>query len=478
MARGLALLLLAASAAAQDALFSPEAAPLRALSAREFETLDRDARLRARSLDPARYRAPPPVRDALPQAHNVRHLLRPGFAYEERLAARQRLAQRGLDRPPAQWLSWLLKLEEPSPERFLELHGRVRYDGNWLPGQAVQALRRSELQFHAWLLDEMARRLDLVDERDRGPQLAALERLLEATDAFRRRLAAQVLGGVRDARAKAALEDRLATERDPDVLDALVSGRVRQGGAGLEPLLTAWTGDARPEVRGAAYRACETLEADWVEPLLRARLERETGRARDDLLGALARRAGEVGGSEGTLSFYGIATYARRVLFCIDVSGSMRFPMDGEGGVREPRIEKTRRELAYTVHALPPGTAFDIALFAGTVEAWQGRLVEADDARMEEAQRFLDRMAIRAGTNVHAVLEYALASGAETVFLLTDGEPNCGTIVDPALILEEFARRNAARRILLHTIGLSQDQNAELLVNLAWRGGGRYVASR
>ena len=90
----------------------------------------------------------------------------------------------------------------------------------------------------------------------------------------------------------------------------------------------------------------------------------------------------------------------------------------------------------------------------------------------------LEEQGIRGGTNVYGVLAEALDSGADTVFLLSDGEPTKGIILDPALIIEEIAARNAHAAATIHTIGLSQDQNAELLVNLAYRNGGRYVASR
>ena len=53
-----------------------------------------------------------------------------------------------------------------------------------------------------------------------------------------------------------------------------------------------------------------------------------------------------------------------------------------------------------------------------------------------------------------------------------------GVLVDPALILEEVAESNPHGRVVIHTVGLSRDQNAELLVNLAHRNGGRYVADR
>lgn len=181
---------------------------------------------------------------------------------------------------------------------------------------------------------------------------------------------------------------------------------------------------------------------------------------------------------EGRVGFYGIRTFSRRLLFCIDVSGSMALPMDGKGGKREKRIERTRRELIKTLTGLPADTRFDVVLFASRVIPWRGRLVKANEAQRHEALAFVEEQAPDGGTNVYAALEYALASGADTVFLLTDGEPSVGVLVDPALILEEVCAANAAGSVAIHAIGLAQDQNDELLVNLAARNDGTYVAVR
>jgi len=152
--------------------------------------------------------------------------------------------------------------------------------------------------------------------------------------------------------------------------------------------------------------------------------------------------------------------------------------MAGKGAAGERRIDRTRRELLRTLGDLPDGVRFGVLGFAGGPVPWRPGLVAADAVRRDEAIRFLDRVGLHPGTNVHDVLDAALRTDADTIFLLTDGESNGGAIVQPALLWEEIADRNAHLGARIHAIGLGRDQNAELLVNLAARNGGRYVAVR
>ena len=462
-------------------LFDPAAAKLESLRNAAFEKLSGRDRLIARGLEPDLYLPPPEVRGAIEQADNIRRRLHPGFRYARRLRRRARAALELFGKtPPARWGRWLDQMEERTPEQFLMDHRNLMQTrGPQLPTHAVQALRHSERQFLLWFLDELARRIDDLGAGARAPPIDALLDDLRHPDAARRWRAVRVLGGLEsDPLATAALDRALVRERSTRVMAELVAARMRHGGRNVEPLVEGWLEDHRPAVRVAGYRACRTLEGRWVDALLTERLEVEQGRPRDDLTAAVAFRANEERGAEGRVSFYGIATHSRRVLFCIDVSGSMRFPMDGKGGTREPRIEKTKRELLKTIGELDSGLLFNVVLFASGTVPWKPRLVRATEANRENALRFLERAPILPSTNIHGVLDFALKSGAETTYLLTDGEPNNGSIIDPALIIEEIAHRNRHGGTILHTIGLSRDQNAELLANLAHRNAGKYVASR
>jgi hypothetical protein len=476
------LLLLASHALAApglEDLFDPGRVPLKKLA--RVDQLDRSARLVARGFDPLLYAAPPPAPGQVPQANNIRRRLWPGFSYAARLQEKQRTFARLSRRMGVVDLAALIwHAAELPPAEFARRHWKLSPPARKMrTAQPLQALRHSERQFRAWVLDQLALRVNAAigDERDDALDVLIGRGLRDPDPAVRVR-AARVLGGVADARAQGALERVASRERDPELIGEAARGRVRQGGRGLQGLVRRWLTQGREEIRLPLVRACRRLPGAWVDALLAQRLEHATGRWRDDLETVSAARLFRAPARDGPVSFYGIRTHSRRLLFCIDVSGSMRYPMDGEGGTREPRIERTRRELLRTLNDLPERTRFNIALFAQVPVPWQRGLVPANAANREKAIDFVNNLQANGGTNVHGVLEFALASGADTVFLLTDGEPSVGVIVDPALIVAEMAARNLHARLNVHTIGLARDQNAELLVNLAARNGGEYVAVR
>lgn len=478
----LALLLVLASPGVLDDLFDPAAGP--GLTPYEsLEKLGPTERLRARGFDPDRYHAPPPAPDQVEQVGSIRAKLYPGFTYAARLEEKQRVfarMARGVPLPDLARLVWRAGVADPGvfAGKYWKLVGGVQKRDR-IPSQRLQALRESERQFNTWFLADLARRIaaESGDERDEALDLLIVKGLGDPDPAVRARCA-RVLGGLRDERVRVALERAVRSEREPVALGEAIRGRVRQGGRRLEALVRAWMGEPRPDVRFPLVRACRAIPGGWVDELLAARHEAAEGRWRDDLETVRASRLLRAPRVDGPVSFYGIRTQSRRLLFLIDVSGSMKYPMDGSGGTREPRIEKTRRELYRTLGDLPARTRFNVVLFASRPVPWQRTLVPANDRRRDEAIAFLDSEEIRGGTNIHAIVEYALTSGADTAFLLTDGEPSVGVIVDPALIVAESAARNRHGGLVLHTIGLSQDQNAELLVNLAHRNGGTYVAVR
>ena len=464
------LLLLGSVAAAQGelgALFDP-ANPrfgLQTYGGVAFRELPRDKRLVAKGLDPLRWKDPPPAADARLQVRNVRGTLYPGFGYAARAKKKQDAFLEAVRRMPADALATLLaRIELPGPGTFAKRYFALT-KGSIRTGKSafhpLHALRHSERQFHDWFCDELGRRIRL--EKSRALAIRVVAKELDAPDAARRRRAARVLGWTRDERAGKALDRRLAVEQHPETRAALVTARGRLGGDDLRDRLIAWLAQRDFPTRAAALRVCARRgETDFIKAVR----FRSPGRLRTDAAAML----GE--GESGDVDFYGIKTYSRRVVFMIDSSGSMAFPMDGHGGKREPRFWRTKRELHRTIKALPREVEFNIYLFSDRAVGWQRKLVPASRENKAAAIAFLDSRKPFGGTNVHSALSNGLRSGADTVYLLSDGEPSVGPLVDTALLLEELAAYNSHGRVVFHTIGLSQDQNAALLVNIAHRTGG------
>lgn len=476
------LLLLSNVASAQgltlDDLFDPgnQRFGLRIYTKGQFARLRTSQRLIARGLDPTLWKKPPDVADRIVQANNVRGKLCPGFDYTARLWAKRRAFDSLVRRMPVERLIRALPaLKEPVPREFLGTYNflatgiKVRRKRFSHP---LNALRHSERQFRHWFLDEIARRISALPKRKRATPIRLLERELRKSDRGSRQHAARVLGGVPDPRAARAIEHRVAAEDDIGTGAALVAARARIGGPRLRDVLVLWAGHANRGVRLGVVNACRDVGEPWAEVLLRSRVSLEQGRLRGDILRTMG------GTPDGGVDFYGIRSNTKRVLFLVDVSGSMAFPMDGKDGKREPRAWRTKREISRALRSLPRDTLFNLMLFAHTVEPWKRRLVPATKENSDAAMAFLEQRPPLGGTNIFAVLLSALSSGADTVYLLTDGEASVGSVVDHALLLEEVAARNPHRRVVIHTVGLSRDQNAAFLVNLAHRSGGRYVADR
>ena len=60
----------------------------------------------------------------------------------------------------------------------------------------------------------------------------------------------------------------------------------------------------------------------------------------------------------------------------------------------------------------------------------------------------------------------------DTVYLLSDGEPSAGEVINAEDIADEILRWNRLRQIVIHTIGFGID--SQLLQRLADESGGIY----
>jgi hypothetical protein len=155
-----------------------------------------------------------------------------------------------------------------------------------------------------------------------------------------------------------------------------------------------------------------------------------------------------VAASEGTPSYYGLAIQARRMVFVVDISGSM------EG----PRLLAAKRELAQAIDALPDDAAFNIVVFSDQVAVWRRSLMPAAPAMKKAAMNFV--YVLRAGghTAAYDALDAAFRFDAEAIYFLSDGAPNAGKIAAPLAIVTAVTQSNRARRISIYTIGIAPGQ--------------------
>lgn len=376
--------------------------------------------------------------------------------------------------------------------------------------------------------------------RESGEELAkTLPRLVRAFDGAKdgarlRSVAIFVRSGVPPAHA--ALREHLAEEKDPATIAIALEEFARAGATELVPaLLEAWLDHESAHVRAAAMAALARLRAKDAVPALIARLETVTGRERTDVRAALVSLTGQdfhgnvplwsdwwAGAESGFVvppidaveaarreeadqvgvTFFGITTESQRVLFVLDLSGSMNYSMvprynpaddprrpgDLPRGTERSRLDEAKRALRRSIGGLREGALFNLVLYASDAWTWEDDLVTMDDDARLEVLEHVDGLGAVGGTNIFGALQLALEmAGADgddeyaepeidTIFLLTDGRPSVGVTTRADAILEFVRDRNRSAGIVIHTIGLSGAQDAYLLGELAGQNDGTYVA--
>jgi HEAT repeat protein len=332
------------------------------------------------------------------------------------------------------------------------------------------------------------------------------------------------------------LRTLLAEEEEPLARAQIIDALARLGDAAVVPaLIERDLADPSWHVRSRAVAALAALRARDAIPALIARLEAEEGRVRTDAIHALESLTTQRFGSnatawrrwwgdneatfevpaepqapEGSLSaeeavavtFFGIKTESQRVLFVLDVSGSMRFsmvprnnpnddpsreydmPQEGE----ESRLEVAKRELVKALGGVGEGGVVNIVLYATDVWSWRDDPATVGAETRSELVRYVESLTANGGTNIYGALRHAFdlagveADGewsdpvVDTIYVLSDGRASMGLTTDSEEILSYVRERNRNAGITIHTIGLSGAQDPYLLRGLAEQNGGQYAA--
>ncbi|MFT7619801.1 MAG: hypothetical protein ACI97A_003458 [Planctomycetota bacterium] len=155
-------------------------------------------------------------------------------------------------------------------------------------------------------------------------------------------------------------------------------------------------------------------------------------------------------GSRYAPQFYGLDIRSNRVIFICDTSGSMK----------GRKIAELKRELWRSMRGIDaPESAFNAIFFARNTQAIWKRLAKVRKNTLDKAKKSIGRIQADGGTNVWAALERAFVDrDADTIVLLTDGQPSVGKIIDPEIILQSVAQLNRYKRLQIHTVYLSEDQ--------------------
>ncbi len=169
----------------------------------------------------------------------------------------------------------------------------------------------------------------------------------------------------------------------------------------------------------------------------------------------------------GKTQFYGLPVYARRVVFLIDSSSSM---LDAN------RMVNAKTQLLTAVNELDEAYLFNIVTFNQTVGSWQRQLIQATESSKKLAARYAASIPAQSATATYDGLEAALAHpNLEAIYLVTDGAPTAGKVINPDAIIRAVTEANRTRRVSLYVIGIQPDPQFEsFLKTLAEQNFGTY----
>ncbi|MBL9077230.1 MAG: HEAT repeat domain-containing protein [Planctomycetes bacterium] len=202
--------------------------------------------------------------------------------------------------------------------------------------------------------------------------------------------------------------------------------------------------------------------------------------------------------------FFDLEVESDRVLFVLDFSGSMAEPAKltprgtgtaGDGGVTAETTKAALvvSELKKLILSLPDGALVNLVVFGDDVRVWReegGRpaLVKLDDeSRDDLLGNFLDNLRPSGSTNLYGALDRALefgdrglydkyyAAGFDTLYVISDGAPTAGAVVDKEEIRRRVRERNGLRKVTIHCITFGEQNDMDFLRSMAEENGGRHI---
>lgn len=351
---------------------------------------------------------------------------------------------------------------------------------------------------------------------------------------------------------------KMLKSSDPTVRIATLDAIGQIGDGSANPAVLEQLSDDRWQVRSAAVNALGNLRQKESIPILIDQIDREEGRIRDEIGDALlslttfdfddnvekwrkwwetmkdrfvvpsaeeirkAREEAEKSAlryQPGSDDFAGIPTKSKRILYVVDISGSMedplinreKFLLQGRTYKSLVKMEVVKQELIRTVENLDDRVFFNVVAFATKVKKWNDRgLVAANILNRKSAAKWIEGLQPIGGasqnlkraaglsgaaggaegkTNFYDALMTALEAKAaqagydtnlgaqvDTIYFLSDGDPTAGPMTENERILAEVRRVNQLRKIVIHTINIGKNERGKLLMSaIARENGGTFL---
>ncbi|MHC4663865.1 MAG: VWA domain-containing protein, partial [Planctomycetota bacterium] len=177
--------------------------------------------------------------------------------------------------------------------------------------------------------------------------------------------------------------------------------------------------------------------------------------------------------------FFGMEINSGRILFILDVSGSMKQPCGSkEDGPDCPKLDRAVKELGKVIGKLDKGVKFNLLVFSNGVKTWQKTLIRANRKSKKAAIKFLEELSPSGETFMTQAFEKAFEmNDFDTLCFISDGAPReNGKPVEPKTVLDKMESMNCFRKIRIFTVGF-KGADIELMEKLAELGCGafRYV---
>ncbi len=284
-------------------------------------------------------------------------------------------------------------------------------------------------------------------------------------------------------------------------------------------ILPTLAADSSWRVRASAVRALGSLRTrDSVEELV-AILDREVGRIREDALDQLRHLTRQdfglhvdawerflelappdflstpdesaVATSSGSVVYYGLTSHSTRFVLVTDLSTSMTTieRTTYRSKITASRLQLTKDQMESLVEDLGEDVAINLVTFSDNAEVWQRKLLTMNKKGRAKALAEIESYSPRGGTNLFHALSTCFEMAADsltkpeledstpdTIFLLTDGEPSVGTMLDTSVILEWVEERNRELQVRVHCIALNtQPRSRDFMSRLARITSGQYV---
>lgn len=204
-------------------------------------------------------------------------------------------------------------------------------------------------------------------------------------------------------------------------------------------------------------------------------------------------------------TYYGIQTSGKKIVFIVDISGSMEGNNEGNisdklraqamgqlgdtlgrkiggklggalsSGVKSEttKLASAKRELKPAIMGLDEKTFYTIIVFSDKVTNWKDEVIAATDSTKGVGYAYISQLSANGGTNALAAIKKAFTvKGVDTIFFLSDGQPSDAS---PDQILKEVDKINKGKKITIHSIGLGDDKDEKFMKALAENNGGKYI---